>query len=128
MGFTQGNGGNLYARNNDMIFTVAGEEFGFIGAAAVLVLLLLLGIAIYRNARTASTKLGSYICVGMLCCIGFQAAINIGMNLRLFPILGITLPFFSAGGTSLATLLAGMGLVLSVHRYSRAEQREHHFR
>ena len=128
VGFLQGNGNYLYARNNDMIFTVAGEEFGFIGALLVMVLLTLLLIAIYINARHASTKLGMYICIGMICYIGFQAAINIGMCLRVLPVLGITLPFFSAGGTSLATLLAGMGLVLSVHRFSLPDQRQHRFK
>ena len=92
------------------------------------VLLTLLLIAIYINARHASTKLGMYICIGMIRYIGFQAAINIGMCLRVLPVLGITLPFFSAGGTSLATLLAGMGLVLSVHRFSLPDQRQHRFK
>lgn len=127
LGWLQGDGSGLYARNNDMIFTVAGEEFGFIGAVAVLLMLGLILLAVYRNARRAKSRVGSYMCIGMMCYIGFQAVINIGMNLRLLPIVGITLPFFSAGGTSLATLLLGMGLIFSVHRFSSEERRESRF-
>ncbi len=113
-GYLYTNNGRLFARNNDMIFTVAGEEFGFIGAILLLLLLALLLFEIYRCAKNARDPLGTYLCDGMIGLIGFQSIINIGMNLRLLPVIGITLPFFSSGGSSVATLYLGIGLVLSV--------------
>ena len=113
-GYLNTNNGSLFARNNDLIFTVAGEEFGFIGSLLLLLLLTLLLFEMFRCASRARDPLGTYICVGMLALIGFQSIINLGMNLRLLPVIGITLPFFSAGGSSVATLYLGIGLVLSV--------------
>lgn len=113
-GYLNTNNGSLFARNNDLVFTVAGEEFGFIGSLLLLLLLTLLLFELFRCASLARDPLGTYICVGMLALIGFQSIINLGMNLRLLPVIGITLPFFSAGGSSVATLYLGIGLVLSV--------------
>lgn len=122
LGFLEGGGHGLYARNNDFIFTVAGEEFGFIGGMAVILILLFIVLEILRCAMTARDTLGTYICIGMMSYIGFQTLINLGMNLRVLPVIGITLPFFSAGGSSVATLYIGMGLVLSVYFSSRARK------
>ncbi len=113
-GYLNTNNGSLFARNNDLIFTVAGEEFGFIGSILLLLLLTLLVYELFRCATQARDPLGTYLSVGMLALIGFQSIINLGMNLRLLPVIGITLPFFSAGGSSVATLYLGIGLVLSV--------------
>lgn len=119
VGYLQGGAHHLYARDDDMIFTVAGEEFGFVGAIALLLVLLLVLAALLRVALRAKDRQGMYLCIGMLALVGFQSLINIGMSLRLLPILGITLPFFSAGGSSVATLLIGIGVILSVSRCSR---------
>lgn len=113
-GYLNTNNGSLFARNNDLIFTVAGEEFGFIGSIILLALLTLLLFELFRCAAQARDPLGTYLCVGMLALVGFQSIINLGMNLRLLPVIGITLPFFSAGGSSVATLYLGIGLILSV--------------
>ena len=80
----------------------------------LLILLGLLMLELYRCARHARDPLGTYLCVGMMAYIGFQSLINLGMNLRLLPVIGITLPFFSDGGSSVATLYLGISLVLSV--------------
>lgn len=120
VGFMQGGSPDVYSRNADFIFTVAGEEFGFLGALLVLVLLACVILAIWRAAMAARDSMGFYLCVGMLAYIGFQSVINIGMATRLLPVIGITLPFFSAGGSSAATLYLGIGLVLSVYYSSRA--------
>lgn len=114
VGYLQGGQGFSFARNNDLIFTVAAEEFGFIGAIFLLVLLFLLLLELTRCVKQAPNDLGGYLCVGMLALIGFQSIINLGMCLRVLPVIGITLPFFSAGGSSVATLYLGIGLVLSV--------------
>ncbi len=113
-GYLNTTNGSLFARNNDLIFTVAGEEFGFIGSMLLLLLLTLLVFELFRCARNARDPLGSYLCIGMMSLVAFQSIINLGMNLRLLPVIGITLPFFSAGGSSVATLYLGIGLVLSV--------------
>lgn len=119
------NGGNVYlfARNNDFIFTVAGEEFGYLGS--LLLLLLLFGIlaAIFYAARTARDPFGTFLCIGMMGYIGFQSVINLGMVTRLLPVIGITLPFFSSGGSSVATLYLGIGLVMSVYFHSRGQEK-----
>ena len=124
VGYLKGGGHQLYARNNDFIFTVAGEEFGFVGSLLLIALLVLIVLAIFRNAMAAKNRLGMFICVGMMSLIGFQSVINIGMTVRLLPVLGITLPFFSSGGSSVLTLFLGIGLVLSVHHFSHAGKRE----
>ncbi len=123
-GYLNTNNGSLFARNNDLIFTVAGEEFGFIGGMILLALLVLLMLELFRCAKNARDPLGTYICVGMLSLIGFQSIINLGMNLRLLPVIGITLPFFSAGGSSVITLYFGIGLVLSVS-FAQGARRRH---
>lgn len=114
VGYLNGTNPSLFARNNDLIFIVAAEEFGFLGGMLLLLLLCLLMFELYRCARHARDPLGTYLCVGMMAYIGFQSLINLGMNLRLLPVIGITLPFFSDGGSSVATLYLGIGLVLSV--------------
>lgn len=117
VGYLQGGKDRLYARQNDFIFTVAGEEFGFFGAVAVLILLSVILVSLYRTARKSAEPTGRLLCVGLLVLIAVQAIVNVGMTLRVMPVLGITLPFFSAGGSSLLTLFFGVGLAMSVYRY-----------
>ena len=102
-------------QENDFIFTVAGEELGFIGCILLIVILLALCINLIINAVNARDYLGRMICIGVFSMIGVQTVINIGMVLGLLPVIGITLPFFSSGGTSLLSVLVGIGLVQSVH-------------
>ncbi len=127
VGFLQGGnigGYSLYARNNDFIFTVAGEEFGFIGAVALLLLLLGIVLVLLRTTLRARDFQGMLLCAGIMSMIGFQSLINLGMNLRVLPVIGITLPFFSRGGSSVATLFLGIGVALSVYYSSRVRVRE----
>jgi rod shape determining protein RodA len=118
VGYLEGSNPDLFARNNDLIFTVAAEEFGYIGSLLLLALLALLVVELWRCSTKARDPLGSFMCIGTMAMIGFQSIINIGMNVRLLPIIGITLPFFSAGGTSALTLYLAIGLILSVSYYS----------
>ncbi|NWF68228.1 MAG: rod shape-determining protein RodA [Chloroflexi bacterium] len=104
----------LRVRHTDFIFAVIAEEFGFVGGAVVIVLI---GGVLWRvaiAARSAADPLGSMICYGVASFIFFQTVVSIGMNLRLLPVTGLTLPFISSGGTSLLSTLAGIGLVQSV--------------
>lgn len=105
--------------HNDFMFSYVGEAFGFVGCLGVLLLLLVLCLRLIHNARNASDDLGQYICVGVFSMLAAQIAINIGMNLGLMPVIGITLPFLSAGGTSVATLYLSIGVVLSVYNHRR---------
>ncbi len=103
---------------NDMIFTVIGEELGFVGCIAALGLLSFIAIRmliIGRKSRERSTNL---ICSGMAAMIFGQMVINVGMCLMLLPVIGITLPFFSAGGSSNLGVYLGIGLVLSIYRHN----------
>lgn len=103
---------------NDMIFTTVGEELGFFGCICLMLLLLLIVLVIIRNGAKCSSCEGRYMCYGMAAMIASQAIINIGMCLKLLPVIGITLPFFSAGGSSNLCIYIGIGIVMSVHRYS----------
>lgn len=105
--------------HNDFMFSFIGESMGFIGCLAVLGLLMTLCVCMLMNAKNAHDDLGRYICVGVFSMFAAQIVINISMNLSLFPVIGITLPFLSAGGTSVAALYLSIGVVLSVHVNSR---------
>ncbi len=118
-GYLKGGAVSLYARNNDFIFTEAAEEFGLMGSLFLLLLLFGVIFALLRAALHARDELGRSLCIGMMGLIAFQSIINLGMNLRLLPVIGITLPFFSSGGSSVLTLYLGIGLVLGVSFQSR---------
>lgn len=100
---------------NDFIFTGIGEELGLVGCLLVLVLLAAICIRILRIGFMANSKLGLVICAGVFTMIFAQTVINIGMCLWLLPVIGVTLPLFSAGGTSLLCTYLGFALVMSVY-------------
>lgn len=100
---------------NDFIFTGIGEEMGLVGCLLVLILLAAICIRILKVGFMANSKLGLVICAGVFTMIMSQAVINIGMCLWLLPVIGVTLPFFSAGGTSLLCTYLGIALVMSVY-------------
>ena len=108
--------GNAYfpEPHTDFIFTVIGEQFGFIGASIVISLFFLLIYRMIHIALESNDKFGSYICAGVIGMFAFQVFQNIGMTIGLLPITGITLPFVSYGGSSLATNLLAIGFVLNV--------------
>lgn len=123
-GFLKGNltsTGIIPEGQNDFIFTCIGEELGFLGCMAVIILLMSVCFRTMRIARVCSKDSGKLICVGFFAMIFAQMVINIGMCISILPVIGVTLPFFSAGGTSLLCLYLGIGLVLNVymHRNSR---------
>lgn len=102
-------------QESDFIFSVAGEELGFVGCIIILLLLLLLVLRLNKVAALAADPLGASICFGFAGLIAFQAIFNLGMCLSLLPVMGVTLPFFSAGGSSSACLYLGIGLIQSVY-------------
>ncbi|MDX2161241.1 MAG: FtsW/RodA/SpoVE family cell cycle protein [bacterium] len=109
----------LRVRHTDFIFSVIAEEFGFVGGMLTMSVLGLVVFRILRGARMALDPLGSLICYGVAGFIFFQTVVSIGMNLRLMPVTGLTLPFISSGGTSLLSTLMGIGLAQSVIMRSR---------
>ncbi len=116
-GFARGSQSQLHflkVRHTDFIFSVIGEEMGFLGGT---LLMLLLAFIVYRACRAAllaRDTFGRLIAVGIATLIFFQATVNIGMNLGLLPVTGIPLPFVSYGRSALLSLLLGLGLVESV--------------
>ena len=104
----------MKVRHNDFIFSVIGEELGFIGALFVLILLAFIIYRCLRAARLARDPFGSMIAYGVAILIFFQAVVNIAVNLNLIPVTGIPLPFISYGGSGLISLMLGIGLVESV--------------
>ena len=106
---------------NDFIFVTIGEELGFVGAFLAVILLCAICLRSLTVAKLTNNFSGKLICVGFFGWMIAQVVINLGMCLSILPVIGVTLPFFSAGGTSLSCLYLGVGLVLSVymHRNSR---------
>jgi cell division protein FtsW len=113
--------------HTDGIFAIIGEETGFIGAMIVLTLFAYLIYRGFRVAMNARDEFGTYLAMGVVCWIAFQTLINVGGITRTIPLTGIPLPFVSYGGSSLIMVMAGVGILLNVSRYSRehayAEQR-----
>ena len=105
----------LPAKHTDFIFGVIGEEFGMIGCSIVIIILCAIIIRSLFISQNAKNDLGSFICIGMSAIIGFQMIENIGMCLGLLPVIGITLPFISYGGSSIFGMFCSIGLIMSVY-------------
>lgn len=111
--------------HNDFIFAYIGNALGFVGCICTVVLLLLICMKVYMNSVQAKNKMGQLICVGVFAMLLVHCVLNIGMVLAVMPVIGIPLPFISAGGTSTVALYVAMGLVLSV--YGHREKKYHMF-
>ena len=111
---TQTNG--VPEAHNDFILTVAGEELGLIGCLLVFLILALIIIRVIYISTVSKDITGKIICAGAFGMLSAQLIINIGMVTALLPVIGVTLPFFSAGGSSLVCLYISVGLVLSVYK------------
>lgn len=101
---------------NDFIFAVIGEELGLLGAMVVILLFFALGFTLFLIARSQTNAFSRNIVIGVMIWISMQSFVNIGVVLGLFPVLGVPLPFVSAGGSSLISTMAAIGLVLAVER------------
>lgn len=108
------NGNFISEPQTDFIFAVAGEELGFLGSCAIIILIFLIVFELLRMAGKARDFSGRVICCGMAALIGFQSFLNIAVATGLIPNTGIPLPFVSYGLTSLVSLYAGIGIVLNV--------------
>lgn len=108
------NGNFISEPQTDFIYSIVGEELGFIGAVAVIILLLLIALECLWIAKNAKDLSGKIICTGMASIIAFQGFINMGVATWILPNTGLPLPFVSYGMSSLMSLLIGMGIVLNV--------------
>lgn len=104
----------LPARHTDFIFAVCGEELGMVGCLLLLLLLSSIVLRCIWVGRHASSPFNAYVCMGMAGMLLAQITFNVGMCLYILPVMGLTLPFISYGGSSIITLFAAMGIVSSV--------------
>ena len=102
-------------QQTDFIFTVAGEQLGFVGSGAILILYLILLMRGFSIARRTNDPFGRLVCTGVIAWFSFQIFENIGMTLGLMPMTGVPLPFISYGGSSMFATLIGIGLLQNVH-------------
>ena len=105
---------SLPFRHTDFIFSAIGEELGLLGCLLVVLLLSAIIIRCLMTAAKARNRMEAYVCVGMAAMLIFQTVSNIGMCLFVMPVIGLTLPFFSYGGSSILTLFIAMGVVSGV--------------
>jgi rod shape determining protein RodA len=115
----QTNGRFVPEQQTDFIFTVAGEELGFIGSAFILFLYGIFFVRAFVILRRASDLFGKLVCIGIIAWFAFQMFQNIGMAVGLMPLTGVPLPFISYGGSSMFANLIGFGLLQNVHLRSR---------
>ncbi|MEM0529710.1 FtsW/RodA/SpoVE family cell cycle protein [Zongyangia sp. HA2173] len=105
--------------HNDFIFAFLGEALGFLGCIAAILILTGVCVRLLRISRYSKDDLGSFICVGVFAMIAFQCILNIGMCLNILPVIGVTLPFFSNGGTSVLITYMAIGMALSVRVHNK---------
>lgn len=104
----------LPEKHTDFIFSVLGEELGFVGAAVFLLVYLFLIWRIVKVGMEAKNSFGRYICVGVAAMLSFQLLVNVGMTISIMPVTGLPLPLLSYGGSSFLATIISLGLVLSV--------------
>ena len=116
---------SLPARQTDFIFCVCGEELGMAGCLLIIILEFLLVYRCFQTARLAKSSMDALICIGFGTMLIFQALENIGMCLFVMPVIGLTLPFFSSGGSSIVTMVAAMGVISGVRKRMLPEWLRH---
>ena len=120
--------GALPAQHTDFVFSAIGEELGFLGCLLTVVLILLIIIRCVWVGFKSTDFLRRMICFGVAAALIFQTVMNIGMNVGVLPIIGLTLPFISYGGSSVMSLYAMLGLVSGVHARPEARQHERYIK
>ena len=120
------NGGDYVSvpeMHNDFIFSFIGEAFGFVGAIVVIVILAAICLRIFRDSRAAKDAMGRSICMGVFAIMFTHDLMNLGMVLKVMPVIGIPLPFFSAGGTAMLSMYLCIGLVISAYTHNQKKYR-----
>ncbi len=123
LGFGQSKQKYLYLpqAHTDSIFVIMVEELGFIRATAIVLLYLVVVLRGYRIAQNAPDMFGRLVAVGITSWILFQTFVNIGAALSMLPLTGVTLPFISAGGSSIIVTLAAVGILLNISKFAKRE-------
>ncbi|MDD6279495.1 MAG: FtsW/RodA/SpoVE family cell cycle protein [Ruminococcus sp.] len=103
--------------HNDFIFTYLGQAFGYVGSIGIIIILAYICLKIFADSRIARDRLGRFICMGAFGLMLSHCIMNIGMVLKVMPVIGVPLPFLSAGGTAMVSMYAMIGLVLSVYSH-----------
>lgn len=125
---TRTQNGELFAQHTDFIFSAIGEELGFVGCVLVLAALLLIIIRCIQVGNRSQDYMRKLVCYGAAAALIFQVMANVGMCIGIFPVIGLTLPFISYGGTSILSLYAMLGLVSGVHARPAAPSHERYIR
>lgn len=120
--------GALFAQHTDFVFSSIGEELGFVGCIATIILILLIIIRCVWVGNRSTDYMRKLICYGAASALMFQMIVNIGMCIGVMPVIGLTLPFMSYGGSSLVTLYAMVGLVSGVYARPDAPSHERYIR
>ena len=116
--YTQSATASVPENENDMIFSVIGEEFGLVGCILTLIVFVVIVIRIVSIGKNSRDNTVTLICSGVASMVAAQVMVNIGMCLELMPVIGITLPFLSAGGSSNLCIYIAVGLILSLRRHT----------
>lgn len=106
---------------SDFILSYVGQVFGFVGIVITLLLIVALCVKILINAKMSKDLLGNYVCVGIFAMFLIQTLINVGMVMCFLPVIGITLPLISSGGSSIVVMYAAIGIAMSVYRQNKKE-------
>ena len=120
--------GALYAQHTDYVFSSIGEELGYVGCFLVILLLVLIVIRCVWVGNHSSDYMRRMVCFGAAAAMIFQVCINVGMCVGLVPVIGLTLPLFSYGGSSIVTIYAMLGLVSGVHARPAPTSHERYIR
>ncbi len=105
--------------HNDFIFSFIGQAFGFVGMVTVIVLLACICLRIFRDSRAAKDQMGKVLCMGVFAIMFTHDVMNLGMVMKVMPVIGIPLPFFSAGGTAMLSMYLCIGLVISAYTHNQ---------
>lgn len=128
MNGTQTQAGNIPAQHTDFIFAVIGEELGYIGCFLCVALLAAIVLRIIYVGTHSQSYFYRILCIGVAGTLMFQIIVNIGMCLGMFPVIGLTLPFFSYGGSSMLSLYIAMGLISSVRLHPSPDSQQRYIR
>ena len=120
--------GALFAQHTDFIFSAVGEELGYVGCALILLLLFLIIGRCIQVGMSSQDYMRRLVCFGAASALIFQVMVNVGMTLGVMPVIGLTLPFVSYGGSSIVSLYALLGLVSGVHARPAATSHERYVR
>ena len=109
--------------HNDFMFAQVGQALGFVGAVAVVLVLIFLCLKVLYDGFNTKDKMGMFLCTGVFCMLFIHCVMNIGMVLKVAPVIGVPLPFISAGGTATVSMYIALGFVVSAYGHNEKKYR-----